>query len=392
MSTWGWSIPLARRLDCSSSPASSLSSVRLNQVELRRIRLPLVAPFRSSQATEIDRELLLVHVTGPDSEGWGECAAFATPHFSSETVDSAQISLRTSLIPLLDPANVDVKTITRALAPVDGSPMAKASLESAVWDAELRSQGQSLASRLGGTRARVPAGVAVGLMDSLPQLVAAVGGYVDQGYLRVKLKIQPSWDLDPVRAIRKSFPELPLQVDANMAYELSDLALLKGLDDFDLLLVEQPLGRDDLHGHAELAGSMATPICLDESITSTEAAAAAVELGACSVINIKPGRVGGLAEAVRLHDFCVENEIPAWCGGMLESGVGRAVNLALASLPGFTLVGDLSASSRYFQQDLTPPFELQDGYLPVPSGPGIGVEPIVEVLDEVTTSHEVIEL
>ena len=177
-----------------------------------------------------------------------------------------------------------------------------------------------------------------------------------------------------------------------MAYSLNDVQHLRLLDDFDLLLIEQPLARDDLDGHAELAGRIQTPICLDESITSTEIAATAIDLGACSVINIKPGRVGGLHEAIRLHDFCVENGIPAWCGGMLESGIGRAANLALAALPGFTLVGDLSASSRYFHQDLTPPFELQDGYITVPSGPGIGVEPVPEILEQVTTSTELIEL
>jgi O-succinylbenzoate synthase len=287
---------------------------------------------------------------------------------------------------------VSAEEIEQALAPVTGHPMARSALEAAIWDAELRNVGRSLADSLGATRTRVPAGVAVGLMDSIPELLDAVGAYLDLGYLRVKLKIQNGWDLAPVQAVRRQFGDIPLQVDANMAYSAADHDHLAGFDEFDLLMIEQPLARDDLEGHANLAREIQTPICLDESITSTEAAVTAIELGACSVINIKPGRVGGLLEAVRLHDFCVDNGIPAWCGGMLESGIGRAANLALAALPGFTLVGDLSASSRYFSQDITPPFELDNGHIAVPTGPGIGVEPVREILEQMTISTELIEL
>jgi O-succinylbenzoate synthase len=287
---------------------------------------------------------------------------------------------------------VSAEEIEQALAPVTGHPMARSALEAAIWDAELRNVGRSLADSLGATRTRVPAGVAVGLMDSIPELLDAVGAYLDLGYLRVKLKIQNGWDLAPVQAVRRQFGDIPLQVDANMAYSAADHDHLAGFDEFDLLMIEQPLARDDLEGHANLAREIQTPICLDESITSTEAAVTAIELGACSVINIKPGRVGGLLEAVRLHDFCVDNGIPAWCGGMLESGIGRAANLALAALPGFTLVGDLSASSRYFSQDITPPFELDNGHIAVPTGPGIGVEPMGEVLEQMTISTELIAL
>ena len=364
----------------------------MSEIELRRVRLPMVVPFRSSQVTETEREVLLVQFRGPDGDGWGECAALATPYYSSETLAGAHEALRDSLIPLIDPNHVSVEEIEQVLAPVTGHPMAKAALESAIWDAELRNVGRSLADRLGAIRTRVPAGVAVGMMDSIPELLDAVGAYLDLGYLRVKLKIQPGWDLAPVQAVRRQFGDVPLQVDANMAYSSADRDHLGGFDEFDLLMIEQPLARDDLEGHAKLAGQMQTPICLDESITSTEAAVTAIELGACSVINIKPGRVGGLLEAVRLHDFCVDNGIPAWCGGMLESGIGRAANLALAALPGFTLVGDLSASSRYFNQDITPPFELDNGHIAVPTGPGIGVEPIREVLEQMTISTESIAL
>ncbi len=364
----------------------------LSQIELRRIRLPLVTPFRSSQGFITERELLLVRLIGPEVEGWGECVALSSPEYTGETVDSAHNALKRELIPLLPADSVSPWQVSALLGEVVGNSMAKAALEMGLWDAELRSREVSLAQHLGATRSRVPAGVAVGVMDAIDDLLAAVESYVDQGYSRVKLKIQPGWDVEPVRAVRDRFDGLPLQVDANMAYKKSDFALLAELDEFGLLMLEQPLAANDLAGHAELARQIQTPICLDESLSSAEAAEEAVELGACSIVNIKPGRLGGLAEALRLHDFCLERSIPAWCGGMLESGIGRAANLALAALPGFTLAGDLSASNRYFYRDLTPPFELRDGHIDVPTGPGIGVEPLPEMLDEATVSTELIEL
>jgi O-succinylbenzoate synthase len=222
----------------------------------------------------------------------------------------------------------------------------------------------------------------------VPQLLDAVGGYLDQGYVRIKLKIEPGWDVEPVRAVRERFGDIGLQVDANTAYTLGDARHLARLDPFDLLLIEQPLPEDDVRGHAELARQIRTPVCLDESITSARSAADAIALGACSIINIKAGRVGGYLEARRLHDACRELGVPLWCGGMLETGIGRAANVALAALPGFTLPGDTSASDRYYRQDLTAPFVLTDGHLEVPTGPGIGVEPLPEVLEELTTSTE----
>lgn len=366
--------------------------MQLDEIELRRIRLPLVTPFRSSQSVETTRELLLVRVSGPKAEGWGECAALSTPEYSSETVDTAYEALKDSLTPLIDPRATNITALLEILATVPGQPMAKAALEMAFLDAHLRERQQSLADHLDAQRSRVPAGVVVGVMDSIQDLVDTVADFVGQGYRRVKLKIRPGWDVIPVAAVRQDFPDLPLQVDANMAYSDSETSHLAELDEFGLLMIEQPLARDDLDGHARLAGNLETPLCLDESLTSVEAAAEAVERGACSIINIKPGRIGGLTEAVRLHDFCLEHSIPAWCGGMLESGIGRAANLALAALPGFTLVGDLSASNRYFNQDITPPFELREGQLDVPAGPGIGVRPIAEVMNRSTVSSEVIGL
>jgi O-succinylbenzoate synthase len=267
--------------------------------------------------------------------------------------------------------------------------MAKAALETAVLDAELRGSGRSFARELGAVHERVPCGVSVGIMGSVGELLDTVGGYLDQGYLRIKLKIEPGWDVEPVRAVRERFgDDVLLQVDANTAYTLGDAPQLARLDPYGLLLIEQPLDEEDVLGHAALAELIGTPICLDESIVSARAAAAAIRLGACRIVNVKPGRVGGYLEARRIHDVCLANGVPVWAGGMLETGLGRAANVALAALPGFTLPGDTSASDRYYRTDITAPFVLRDGHLPVPSGPGLGVEPIPELLDAVTVSSE----
>ncbi|GAA2289850.1 o-succinylbenzoate synthase [Nonomuraea roseoviolacea subsp. roseoviolacea] len=362
--------------------------MKITGIELRRISMPLLGPFRTSFGTQTRRELLLVRAVTPEAEGWGECAAMADPLYSAEYADGAADVLRRFLIPAL-PAHADVHAVGRALHPVKGHRMAKAALETAVLDAWLRAAGQSFASFLGAAAGRVPAGVSVGIMDSVPELLDAVGGYLQEGYVRIKLKIQPGWDVEPVRAVRERFgPDVPLQVDANAAYTLADAPLLARLDPFGLLLVEQPLAHDDLVQHARLARRITTPICLDESVESAEHAAAAISLGACSVINIKPGRVGGYLEARRIHDLCRAHGVAVWCGGMLETGIGRAANVALAALPGFTLPGDTSGSSRYYAADITAPFELADGHLTVPTGPGIGVEPIPELLEEVTVATE----
>jgi len=250
----------------------------------------------------------------------------------------------------------------------------------------VRTEGRSFARELGSTRERVPCGVSVGIMDSIPELLDAVDGYLAEGYVRIKLKIEPGWDIAAVRAVRERFgDDVLLQVDANTAYTLRDARHLAKLDDFDLLLIEQPLEEEDILGHAELARMVRTPICLDESITSAQTAAAAIRLGATSVINIKPGRVGGYLEARRIHDLAVAHGIAVWCGGMVESGIGRAANVALASLPGFTLPGDVSASDRFYRTDITAPFVMQDGHLDVPTGPGLGVEPDMAILESLTT-------
>jgi O-succinylbenzoate synthase len=364
--------------------------LKITGVELRRIAMPLVAPFRTSFGTETMRDVVLVRVVTPEAEGWAECVAMAEPLYSSEYVEGAAEVMRRFLIPALTALpSVDVYAVGRALEPFKGHRMAKAALETAVLDAELRAANTSFARFLGASRDRVPCGVSVGIMDSIPRLLDAVAGYVEEGYVRVKLKIEPGWDVAPVRAVRERFgDDLLLQVDANAAYTLVDAPHLAELDDFGLLLIEQPLADDDLVQHAALAKRLRTPLCLDESIESAAHAAAAISLGACSIINVKPGRVGGYVEARRIHDVCRAHGVAVWCGGMLETGLGRAANVALAALPGFTLPGDTSASSRYYATDITEPFVLRDGHLPVPTGPGIGVDPVQDLLDEVTTSTE----
>jgi o-succinylbenzoate synthase len=296
--------------------------------------------------------------------------------------------MRHHLVPRLVGSDLTAARVASVLAPVKGHRMAKAALETAVLDAELRAAGTPLSTYLGGTVDRVPAGVSVGIMDSVDALLAAVDDYLAQGYVRIKLKIEPGWDVEPVRAVRERFGDILLQTDANTAYTLGDWQQLARLDAFDLLFHEQPLDEEDVRGHAELAKLLRTPICLDESVVSARAAADAIALGACSVVNIKPGRVGGYLEARRIHDVCVANGVPVWCGGMLETGIGRAANAALASLPGFTLPGDVSASNRYYSQDLTRPFVLEDGHLTVPTGAGIGVDPLQQVLAELVTARE----
>jgi O-succinylbenzoate synthase len=364
--------------------------VKIDGVEIRRICMPLKAPFETSFGVQNARELILLRVVTTDGEGWGECVTMGDPLYSSEFNAAAGLVLRQYLIPALmaaeGPTAARVGTL---LERFKGHRMAKGALEMAVLDAELRSAGMRFADYLGADKERVSAGVSVGIEPTIADLLHRVSDFIDQGYVRIKLKIKPGWDIEPVRAVRERFgDDLLLQVDANTAYTLADARHLARLDDFDLLLIEQPLGDEDLTDHAELAKLIRTPVCLDESIVSAKAAADAISLGACAVINIKAGRVGGYLEARRVHDVAAAHGIPVWCGGMLETGLGRAANIALAALPGFVLPGDTSASDRFYQQDITTPVTLHDGQVIVPSGPGLGVAPIPEILDEVTISTE----
>jgi o-succinylbenzoate synthase len=367
--------------------------VKLTGLELRRVAMPLVAPFRTSFGVEYARDVLLVRAFGPDAEGWGECVAMSEPLYSPEYVEGTVDVITRFLVPILSSLpSMEVHIVEEAFARLKGHPMAKAAVLTAVLDAQLRAAGVSLGAYLGAVKPAVPAGVSVGIMDSIPELLEAVEGYLEAGYLRIKLKIEPGWDVAAVDAVRERFGDILLQVDANTAYTLADARHLAQLDAFDLLLIEQPLPEDDLRGHAALAQQVRTPICLDESITSARAAADAIALGACSIVNIKPGRVGGYLEARRIHDVCAAAGVPVWAGGMLETGLGRAANVILAALPNFTLPGDTSASDRYYADDITRPFVLEYGHLTVPSGPGIGVDPDPSALAAHTTATQTLPL
>lgn len=365
--------------------------MRLERLEFRRIALELVTPFRTSFGTETVRDILLLHVTTDVGDGWGECVAMAEPAYSAEFVDAAQLVLGRHFWPALTAAgDIHAADVADVLGRYSGHPMAKAAIEAAVLDAQLRAAGTNLHAFFGGDRDRIPSGVSVGIFDTLDELLAQVQGYVDDGYARVKLKIEPGWDIEPVRLVRELIgPEMGLQVDANTAYGRTDADHLRRLDEFDLLLIEQPLPEEDILGHAHVAALIDTPICLDESIVSLQTAADAIELGAAEIINIKAGRVGGYIEARRIHDLCVERGVPVWCGGMVETGIGRAANAALAALPGFTLPGDISASSRFYRRDIvTEPITVDDGHVRVPTQPGMGFELDHDFLDEITTSSE----
>lgn len=363
--------------------------MRVVEAELHQVSLSLVTPFRTSLGTQTVRRALLVRVVGAEGEeGWGECVAEDEPTYSPEYLESAADIIGRFLLPAvfavpdLDPAGV-----APALAHLRGHPMGKAAVEMAVLDAELTSRGVSLASYLGATRTSVKVGVPVGIATSLDELLDTVDRHVSAGYARIKLKIEPGWDVEPIRLVRETFGAgLMLTADANTAYSSADARHLTRLDAFDLTLLEQPYAPDDLHGHAELAARMETPICLDESITSSRDAAAAIRMRACSIINIKPGRVGGNLGAHRIHDLARANDVPVRCGGMLETGLGRLANLALAALPGFTLPADISATARYYNRDITAPVELDGDSIGVPDAPGIGAKPDHEALEQLSVA------
>ena len=368
------------------------AQITLDGIELRVLHVPLVAPFTTSFGTESVREVIVVTALTPDGAGWGEIVTQEAPLYSSEYTRGAWDVARRWLIPaLLDRRTLRPEDVAATLRPFVGHRMVKAGLELAVLDASLRAEGRALGEYLGATRDRVPSGVSVGIQRDPAALVDAVGGYLDEGYVRIKIKVKPGRDIDDTAAVREAFGAIPLQVDANAAYTLADADVLAELDRFDLLLIEQPLQEDDLVDHATLAQRLRTPVCLDESIVSAKAATDALTLGAASVINIKAGRVGGYLEAVRIHDLCRDAGVPVWCGGMLETGIGRAANAALAALPGFTLAGDVSASARFYPNDIvTEPAVLEDGHVRVPTGAGLGVEIDPLTLDEFTVAHEVV--
>ncbi len=367
--------------------------MRIDAVELIRVRLPFVSAFRSALGVERERDALLVHVLTSVGDGWGECAAQSRASYTGEDVDGAHSALREELAPLLLAGGALGGAETdAALSAVPGHRMAKAALEMAVLDAELRGAGQSLARFLGAARSEVECGIALGIAESLPALLDDVEHRLQEGYRRIKLKIEPGWDVEPVAAVRARFgAEMLLTVDANGAYTIAHARHLSRLDEHSLAMIEQPLDPGSLQRHAELARLIRTPVCLDEPIVSTETARQAIELGACSIINIKPGRVGGLIEAKRVHDLCRQRATPVWCGGMFDTGIGRAANLALAALPGFTLPADISPAGRHFDVELTsPPAQMRNGCIAVPASPGLGVDVDRAIVDSVAVRTELI--
>ena len=374
-----------------SSHAVDAASVTISNIEMRTVRLPLHEPFETSFGRIDSRLIFLVSVTGEGLTGWGEVVAAEEPRYSYETVQTAQHVIRDFLAPAMVSRPVtDLADLTERFNSFRGHNMAKAGLELAYMDLLAQIKGKSLSDLIGGTRAAVPVGVSLGIQPSLDQLLQRVESYLAKGYQRIKLKIKPGWDVDVVREVRGRHPDIMLSVDANSAYTLAAEDTLRALDNFGLLMIEQPLDHDDLLDHAKLQAKLTTSICLDESITGANRARHALELESCRLINIKIGRVGGYSQALAIHDICYSRNVPVWCGGMLESGIGRAHNIALASLPGFSLPGDISASSRYFARDLiVPEVEVApDGTVKVPTDSGLGFKVDLDYIKSRTLDFE----
>jgi o-succinylbenzoate synthase len=367
--------------------------MRIEKVTLRQIQMPMVMRFETSFGTTTGRRILLLEVKADGVIGWGECVADERPYYSPETIDTATAILREFLWPEIRGKEFcGAREVWGMLAHTRGHNMAKAALESAIWDAEAKQKNVPLWKLLGGVRQEIACGVSIGIQPTIEELIANVEKELAAGYQRIKVKIKPGKDVKSVEALRKRWPQIRLMADANSAYSLEDTALLKQLDAFGLMMIEQPLGWDDIYSHMKLQKEIATPICLDECIHEYEHAVAAIETGACRIINMKMGRVGGHTVMRRIHDLCQRSSIPMWCGGMLETGIGRAQNIALSTLENFTLPGDVSASKRYWAEDTVEP-EIQvtpKGTIKIPSGSGIGYEPKLKYIEKLTVWSEVL--
>jgi O-succinylbenzoate synthase len=366
--------------------------MRLHTLTLREIHMQLIAPFETSMDRVTHRRIILVEANVDGAAGWGECTAGESPFYSPEDTETAWHVINDFLWPMLKGKEfASAADVWSLLEQVRGHNMAKAAIETAIWDAEAKIKNIPLHQLIGGRRTEIPCGVSIGIKESLDELVATVKKELSAGYQRIKLKIKPGKDLIPVQRIRQEFPRIKLSVDANSAYRKDDWPLLKQLDGFYLMMIEQPLSWDDIYGHVEVQKNLQTPICLDECIHTYEQAEAAIALGACKIINIKLGRVGGFTQAKKIHDLCQRNNIPVWCGGMLEAGVGRAHNIAMSTLPNFSLPGDVSASKRYWHQDIiTPEVTVSSqGTIQVPPTPGIGYVPNLDAISPITirTQH-----
>ncbi|MFF6014224.1 o-succinylbenzoate synthase [Lysinibacillus fusiformis] len=366
--------------------------MEINKISLQRIKLPLKSSFETSFGKVTEKDIIIVKVHSGDKVGFAESVAMPFPIYNEETTGTVWHMLETYLIPkLLENEIKEPKDFSELFSYIRRNNMAKAALEMAIWDLYSKQKGQTLSTALGGNRSEIEVGVSIGIENNIETLLNKVAGFLENGYKKIKVKIKPGWDIKPLEAIRKKFGEqIPLMADANSCYSLDDLQLLKELDQFHLMMVEQPLAHDDIIDHAKLQDALTTPICLDESIHSVEDARKAIEINACKIINIKVGRVGGLFEAVRMHNLCEENNIPVWCGGMLETGIGRAHNIAIASLSNFSIPGDTSASSRYFDKDIIlPEVKLSKaGTIIVPEQLGIGFEVNQEFIDQLTVNQK----
>lgn len=366
--------------------------MNINRIELSLLELPYVHFFETSLGREEKRVFILVRVFGDGICGYGEVVADRSPLYSYETTSTAWAVLTEFLIPLVfEKTLAHPSDFDKEARRYKGHPMAKAGLELALWDLLGKEKNLPLWKIYGGVRGEVPSGVSVGIQDSVSQLLERIASFLEEGYQRIKIKIKPGWDISVCREVRKEFPDIALQVDANGAYSRRDRDLLKRLDGFGLRMLEQPFAAYDLWDHSRLQEEIKTPLCLDESIVSVETARQAHEMGSCRIINIKVGRVGGVVESRKIHDYCEEKTMPVWCGGMLESGIGRAHNIHLATLPNFQYPNDLSASKRYYKQDLIePPVDItSEGTIKVPDAPGIGVFPQEERIKRATLRHEV---
>lgn len=368
--------------------------MKLRSIELREIRLPLVHFFETSFGRTTERRILLVRVIDQDgAEGWGECTAGEGPFYSNEWVESAWPTMREFLAPMVVRREVMAAAdVWQLMKSVRGHRMAKAAIETACWDLEAKRLGVPLWKYLGGTQREISCGVSIGIQDSVAQLLEKIECEVSAGYQRIKIKIKPGWDCKVVEQVRARFPDISLMADANSAYTLDDLELFRELDRFSLMMVEQPLSHDDIFDHATLQKQISTAVCLDESIHSAADAVNAFGLGSCRIINVKLGRVGGHAQAQLVETVCRERSIPVWCGGMLESGIGRAHNIAMSTLPGFTLPGDVSASARYWHEDIIePPVTVTSaGTIKAPDKPGIGFDIWSDRIDSLTVRRDTI--
>ncbi len=369
-----------------------MNDIKIERLEIREINLPLVHFFETSFGRTEKRRILLTKIFCEGAVGYGECTTGETPLFSHETIDTAWIIIKEVLAPIVIGRTWTTPAETSQwFKPIRGHQMARAAVENAYWDMTARSKNIPLYKLLGGTLKKIPCGVSIGIQNSPEQLLEKIKTEVEAGYRRIKIKIKPGWDYDILKLVRRHYPGIQLSVDANSAYTLADTNLLKRFDEFDLLMIEQPLSYDDIVDHSQLQKQINTAICLDEPIISLDKIRKAIEMKSGRIINLKLGRVGGFSEAIKIHNYCYENNVPVWCGGMLEAGIGRSHNIAMSTLPGFSLPGDVSASKRYFNEDIVePPVTVsKEGYINVPQVPGTGYEPKEEYIESITVRKDV---